>query len=72
MKINIKKVFHFYIDGFKNMKLGKRLWVIIGIKFILFFLIMKFFFFPNILKENFSTDAQRSEHVLQSLITQKE
>jgi hypothetical protein len=69
---SIKKVFQFYLEGFKNMKLGKRLWAIIGIKFVIFFVIMKILFFPNFLKENFSNDSERAEHVLQSLTTHKE
>lgn len=68
----IKKVFQFYLEGFKNMKLGKRLWAIIGIKFVIFFVIMKILFFPNFLKENFSNDSERAEYVLQSLTTHKE
>jgi len=64
---SIKKIFQFYLEGFKNMKLGKRLWTIIAIKFVLFFVIMKIFFFPNILKENFSNDTERAEHILQNL-----
>jgi hypothetical protein len=66
----IKKIALFYAEGFKNMKLGKSLWLIIGIKFILFFVIMKLLFFPNILKENFTNDSQRSEYILNNL-TQK-
>lgn len=54
------------------MKLGKRLWAIIGIKFVIFFVIMKILFFPNFLKENFSNDSERAEYVLQSLTTHKE
>lgn len=54
------------------MKLGKRLWAIIGMKFVIFFVIMKILFFPNFLKENFSNDSERAEHVLQSLTTHKE
>ncbi|CAA6823758.1 MAG: DUF4492 domain-containing protein [uncultured Sulfurovum sp.] len=68
----IKKIFQFYLEGFKNMKIGKRLWAIIGIKFVIFFVIMKILFFPNFLKENFSTDSERAEHVLQSLTSHKE
>ncbi|CAA6811575.1 MAG: DUF4492 domain-containing protein [uncultured Sulfurovum sp.] len=66
----LKKVFQFYLEGFQNMRLGKRLWAIIGIKFVIFFIIMKILFFPNFLKENFSTDEERAEHILQSLTTQ--
>jgi hypothetical protein len=31
------------------------------------FFILKIFFFPNILKSNFKTDAERSNHVLENL-----
>jgi hypothetical protein len=54
------------------MKLGKRLWAIIGIKFVIFFVIMKILFFPNFLKENFTNDKERAEHILQSLTTQED
>lgn len=57
----------FYVDGFRNMKLGKTLWAIIGIKLFIFLIVMKILFFPNYLKENFSTDQERSEHVLENL-----
>lgn len=63
----IKKVFRFYSEGFKNMRVGKTLWAIIAIKFILLFVIMKLLFFPNILKENFQTDSQRSEYISNQL-----
>jgi len=63
----IKKIFRFYLEGFKNMRLGKTLWGIIAIKFILFFVIMKILFFPNFLKENFSNDNERAEHILNNL-----
>lgn len=63
----IKKIFQFYLEGFKNMKVGKRLWAIIAIKFVLFFVIIKIFFFPNFLKENFSNDIDRAEYILQNL-----
>lgn len=49
------------------MRVGKTLWAIIGIKFILFFVIIKWLFFPNILKEHFCTDQERSDHILKQL-----
>ena len=66
----IKNIILFYIEGFQNMRVGKKLWLIIGIKFILFFVIMKLLFFPNILKENFTNDSQRAAYILDNL-TQK-
>lgn len=68
----LKNIALFYIEGFKNMRVGKQLWLIIGIKFILFFVIMKLLFFPNILKENFTDDTQRSEYILNNLTQQGE
>ncbi|CAA6815950.1 MAG: DUF4492 domain-containing protein [uncultured Sulfurovum sp.] len=68
----VKKIFYFYVEGFKNMKIGKRLWAIIGIKFLLFFILMKIFFFPNLLKENFSNDTQRANHILEKLTKEQQ
>ncbi|HGZ70522.1 MAG TPA: DUF4492 domain-containing protein [Nitratifractor sp.] len=64
----VRKILNLYIDGFKNMRLGKKLWAIIAIKLFIFFVVIKMLFFPNILKENFQNDSQRSEHVLNNLI----
>lgn len=61
------KILQFYIDGFRNMKVGKSLWLIIAIKFVIFFVIIKTLFFPDFLKENFSNDTQRANYVLQTL-----
>ena len=47
----IYRVFDLYYDGFRRMKLGKSLWVIIFIKLFIMFAILKFFFFPDFLKE---------------------
>jgi len=63
----LKKIYYFYKDGFANMKLGKRLWVLILLKVFILFAVVKYFFFPNILEENFSTDTQRSNYILQQL-----
>ena len=68
----LKNIALFYIEGFKNMRVGKQLWLIIGIKFILFFVIMKLLFFPNILKENFKDDTQRAEYILKNLTQEGE
>jgi len=56
-----------YIDGFKNMRVGKELWILIALKLLILFGIMKLFFFPNYLKTEYENDAQRSMHVLEQL-----
>jgi hypothetical protein len=67
----IKQIFSFYYQGFKNMTWGKSVWVIILIKLFVFFFIMKIFFFPDILKKNFSTDEERSSSVLENITNLK-
>ena len=63
-----QRVFWFYIDGFKGLKgWGKKVWIIILIKLFIMFFILKIFFFPDLLKKNFDTDAERGEYVLDQL-----
>jgi hypothetical protein len=59
----LAKVVRFYVDGFKNMKLGKTLWLIIAIKLAIMFLILKPFFFPNFLNLRFDNDSQKAVYV---------
>jgi Domain of unknown function (DUF4492) len=63
----LKQVYTFYIDGFKGMVLGKKLWKIILIKLFIMFAILKFFFFPNFLETNFQTDEEKSNYVLEQI-----
>ncbi len=67
MKEVFKNIFQFYYLGFRSMDLGKKLWMIILIKLIILFLILRVFFFPDYLKSNFKTDEQRSNHVIEQL-----
>jgi len=66
--IYLKKILLFYSDGFKRMRVGKKLWLIIGIKLFLFFVLLKLFFFPNILNTKFSNDQQKADFVMENLI----
>jgi len=67
-----KSIYEFYRDGFRNMRLGKQLWLLIAIKLFILFVVIKYFFFPNILEEKFNNDVERSAYVLQQLVTQGE
>jgi len=57
----------FYIEGFRNMRLGRTLWKIILLKMLFIFLVLKLFFFPDVLKVHFDNDSDRAEHVLRRL-----
>lgn len=36
-----------YVDGFRQMTWGRKLWVIVVVKLILIFAVLKLFFFPD-------------------------
>lgn len=61
------RVFAFYRDGFRRMTVGRTLWKIIIIKLFIMFAVLKLFFFPNYLNNNFETDQQRGDYVLEQL-----
>lgn len=65
------KWINLYVDGFKNMTIGKSLWAIIILKLIIMFAILKIFFFPNILSENYDSDDQRATAVRNILINRE-
>jgi hypothetical protein len=67
MKAAFLKIFYFYYDGFRNMTVGRKLWTIILIKLVIIFLVLKIFFFPDLLKEKFSSEKQRSDYVINEL-----
>ncbi len=50
------RAYDLYADGFKHMRLGKTLWVIILIKLFIIFVVLKLFFFPNFLKQHAEGD----------------
>lgn len=62
-----KNAVSMYVDGFKSMTVGKKLWMLIFAKIIIFFLVLKLFFFPDILSVNFDNDSQRAEAVRSAL-----
>ena len=63
------KIWRFYMEGFRNMTLGKTLWAIILIKLFIMFFILRLFFFTNILQQKYDTDEERANQVIENLIT---
>jgi len=65
----LKKIFNFYNEGFRNMSWhSRKLWIIIIIKLVIIFAILKVFFFPDFLNSKFDTDKEKSDHVMEQLI----
>lgn len=44
----LKKIVRFYVDGFKHMTWGKELWLLIIIKLVIMFGILRLFFFQPV------------------------
>ncbi|MCL2727152.1 MAG: DUF4492 domain-containing protein [Bacteroidales bacterium] len=65
----LKRVYYFYLEGFKSMTIGKTLWLVIAIKLSIMFFILKPLFFKNELSK-FQTPQEKSKHVIEQ-ITQK-
>ena len=68
IKNYLKNIASLYVDGFKNMKIGKKLWLLIAIKLIIMFGILKVFIFNETLNTKFQTDEEKSEFVIRNLI----
>lgn len=67
MKGFLYKAYRMYVDGFRQMTVGRKLWLLIIIKLAILFLVFRLFLFPDILQENYSTDAERAEAVRTAL-----
>lgn len=65
--------FYFYIlrEGFKSMPgWAKKVLIIVILKLVVMFFIIRPIFFPNYLKKNFKTDDERSKFVIEQLTQQ--
>ena len=65
----LRAVVAFYVDGFRGMTVGRPLWVVIIIKLVVMFGILRLFFFPDLLNSKFETDSQRGDYVIEELIS---
>ncbi len=65
----MSRILSFYIDGFRSMTVGRKLWVLIIVKLIFIFAVMKLFFFPDLLSRDYPDDASRAAAVRHTLTT---
>lgn len=65
----VSRISRFYVEGFKSMtNVGRSLWLLIIIKVIIMFAVLKIFFFPDILSDTYNDDGERAEAVRNALI----
>ena len=67
MKNTLLHIWNFYVEGFRSMTLGRTLWLIILVKLLILFFILRLFFFPNFLSSQ-PTDKDKGEYVAGELI----
>ena len=60
-----------YVDGFRSMTVGKTLWLIIGIKLFIFFVIIKVLFFSDFLSSKSDNDEGKAQYVREQLIDKR-
>lgn len=63
----IYKVGKFYVDGFRNMTIGKTLWTIILIKLFVIFVLLRLFFFPDVVRQR-AKNGDRAGYVASELL----
>lgn len=61
----LKKIWDFYYSGFRSMTVGKKLWLLIFIKLIIIFLVLKVFFFKADLRGK--SPQERAQTVIERL-----
>lgn len=45
----LSRIYHLYADGFRSMTIGRVLWAVIIVKLVVIFLVLRLFFFPDVL-----------------------
>ena len=62
----IRTIFNFYIEGFRNMTWGRPLWIVIFLKLLILFFVLRLFFFNPVLSGK--TESENSDFVVGSLV----
>ena len=64
------RLWHIYYDGFSHLpKWGKILIAIVVAQLLVLFVVFKFLLMPNYLNTTYTTEQEKSNHVLNELIT---
>ncbi len=65
MAATLRRIVRFYLEGFREMTVGRTLWCIILIKLFIMFAVLKLFFFRDPLAG--CTDAERRDCLMEQL-----
>ena len=65
------RAYRLYYDGFRQMTLGRTLWLVIAVKLFIIFIILKLFFFHDFIGEN-ADKGQEADFVAKELFNKCE
>jgi hypothetical protein len=68
----LKTVFMFYVNGFREMKLGKTLWKIILLKLAVILLFLNYFVYDRSIKSEYKTEDEKADFVYKNLVKKGE
>ncbi len=63
----ISNIYNFYINGFKNMTIGKTLWKIILIKLFIILIFLNYFIHDKSIKTEYKTYEEKVDFVYKNL-----
>ena len=63
----IYRIWSLYADGFRQMTVGRTLWMLIAVKLVIIFAILKWLFFPNFIKEH-SQEGKEADFVATEML----
>lgn len=52
----LRSAYQLYADGFREMTLGRVLWLVVLVKLFIIFFVLKLFFFPDVLAQRAGGD----------------
>ena len=61
------RIYRFYRDGFARMSIGRTLWLVVIVKLLIIFLVLKLFLMPDVLNLK-SAPGKESEYVGERLL----
>ncbi len=67
MRKALSAIYHFYLEGFRQMTWGRQLWWLILLKAFILFAVLRLFFFRPILAGK--SEQEKIEHVSTQLTT---
>jgi hypothetical protein len=65
--LNVKNIYSFYLNGFKNMTIGKTLWKIILIKLLVILVFLNYFIHDKSIKTEYKTYEEKVDFVFKNL-----